>query len=271
MLKPDDVYFQERSDGNEFITLADSLLTSVLRQFFMRKGTMTLNAMHDPVHYMWHSMMSLHVQSGRFSQMRLWTNRMVPHWEFDRGDGTFEYSLELSVAIECTKTLSSSSPSFVFHRASGGSCVVIPNDGLQIDMSTNMVRSIRCVAQADQNIDLFFQGSLLDSFIDVVQPPPDIICPISQHIMRNPVKLSDGHVYDYEEIIHWFQHKATSPLTGLTIDPTHLEPALEVRKLVLEYRAAVVNHIANDDRTIISDHCQTGEDKESNGDEEDDD
>ena len=41
----------------------------------------------------------------------------------------------------------------------------------------------------------------------------DLICPISQKIMRDPVKCSDGHTYERKYIAKWAHEKGTSPKT----------------------------------------------------------
>ena len=59
--------------------------------------------------------------------------------------------------------------------------------------------------------------------------PHHFCCCISQNLMTDPVKTVDGHTYDRTQIERWFQHKDTSPLTGLHLSSTHLEPNTELK------------------------------------------
>ena len=54
---------------------------------------------------------------------------------------------------------------------------------------------------------------MLDS--GIIDIPEDLICPITQEIMENPVVAADGHSYEQSEILEWLQKgKKVSPLTG---------------------------------------------------------
>ena len=44
--------------------------------------------------------------------------------------------------------------------------------------------------------------------------PDELKCPITQEIMKNPVVINDGHSYERDAIIRWFDQKKTSPLTN---------------------------------------------------------
>ena len=59
--------------------------------------------------------------------------------------------------------------------------------------------------------------------------PHHFCCCISQNLMTDPVKTVDGHTYDRSQIERWFQHNDTSPLTGLHLSNTHLEPNTELK------------------------------------------
>ena len=58
--------------------------------------------------------------------------------------------------------------------------------------------------------------------------PLDFCCPISGEMMRDPVILSDGTIYDRESIQQWFRRliagdrPLTSPLTRAVISREHL-------------------------------------------------
>ena len=52
--------------------------------------------------------------------------------------------------------------------------------------------------------------------------PPEIVCPITDEIMRDPVMAADGHTYERRAITEWFAHHDTSPITNLALDNKHL-------------------------------------------------
>ena len=55
--------------------------------------------------------------------------------------------------------------------------------------------------------------------LDGTEPLPAFICPISQEIMIDPVMTSDGHTYDRQCIMQWFEQGNTrSPLTNLPLE-----------------------------------------------------
>src|SRR5437868_2157923 len=41
----------------------------------------------------------------------------------------------------------------------------------------------------------------------------DLVCPITQYIMRDPVMTSNGETYERDAIEEWLKHNKTSPLT----------------------------------------------------------
>ena len=50
------------------------------------------------------------------------------------------------------------------------------------------------------------------------------LCPITHEPCKNPVITADGHTYDEEAILQWFEHNNTSPLTGRELPNLNLIP-----------------------------------------------
>ena len=48
--------------------------------------------------------------------------------------------------------------------------------------------------------------------------PHDYCCPITREIIDQPVTASDGRTYERSAILAWFRVRASSPMTGLSID-----------------------------------------------------
>ena len=62
--------------------------------------------------------------------------------------------------------------------------------------------------------------------------PLDYVCPITQELMRDPTIALDGHSYERDAIIEWFGRSGTtkSPLTGVSLESSHLTPNHTLRK-----------------------------------------
>lgn len=77
---------------------------------------------------------------------------------------------------------------------------------------------------------------LLDYINNLDDVPIEFICPISQSIMKNPVKTIDNQVYDEQSIMKWFVTKNTSPCTGLQLNDLTLTPFDELREQIQKYK-----------------------------------
>ncbi|KAF3931222.1 hypothetical protein ABW19_dt0209355 [Dactylella cylindrospora] len=66
--------------------------------------------------------------------------------------------------------------------------------------------------------------------------PTNLICPITHELFRDPVRASDGIIYDRQAINRWFESSEISPSTGLKVDSkrvrVHETTLSEVRKWV---------------------------------------
>ncbi|KAF7996737.1 hypothetical protein HCN44_002383 [Aphidius gifuensis] len=74
------------------------------------------------------------------------------------------------------------------------------------------------------------QDSNHDDNIEDVDIPHEFLCPITHEIMREPVKCSDGFIYEKAAINEWFLcGKYTSPMTNESLDDTSFTPAVQLR------------------------------------------
>ena len=65
----------------------------------------------------------------------------------------------------------------------------------------------------------------------------DFICPITQDVMKYPVKCSDGYIYEKAAIQEWItSRRKTSPMTNLAIDDLTLIPQIDLQKQIRESR-----------------------------------
>lgn len=80
-----------------------------------------------------------------------------------------------------------------------------------------------------------FLNSLVE-FLQDDEIPIDFCCPISQTLMKDPVKTSDDFTYDRASIERWFSYgNLTSPLTNLPLSNTILISNIELKELIVEF------------------------------------
>ena len=66
--------------------------------------------------------------------------------------------------------------------------------------------------------------------------PEDIICPITSHIMTDPVILMEsGNTYEREAILKWLTLKKTDPLTNEAISDDTIAPNRTVKRMIVSF------------------------------------
>jgi hypothetical protein len=80
-----------------------------------------------------------------------------------------------------------------------------------------------------------FDVSILNTLISNNEIPHEFFCCISQDIMDDPVKTSDGFTYNRISIEKWFENSNKSPLTGLYLYNTSLEPNTIIKKQIQDF------------------------------------
>jgi hypothetical protein len=63
-------------------------------------------------------------------------------------------------------------------------------------------------------------------------PPPEIVCPISLCVMRDPVVAADGHTYECAAIAEWLSRRRASPLTNCAMESLCLTPNDALRRSI---------------------------------------
>jgi hypothetical protein len=68
---------------------------------------------------------------------------------------------------------------------------------------------------------------------EVAKAQPDLVCPISHALMRNPVTAADGHSYERREIEQWCAGGSRkSPMAGVDVATTTLYPCITLKKAI---------------------------------------
>ena len=78
-------------------------------------------------------------------------------------------------------------------------------------------------------------------FIVNEEIPIEFICCISQDIMTDPVKTSDGFIYDRKSIEKWFENSNKSPLTGLELNNKTLTTNNVLKSIITKYIEEKIN------------------------------
>lgn len=71
---------------------------------------------------------------------------------------------------------------------------------------------------------------------DDIEIPNAFLCPITQELMEDPVKLSDGHSYEKWAIAKWLTTKESSPMTGLKLDHLVYYPDQTLKSMIDQWR-----------------------------------
>ncbi|CAF1296805.1 unnamed protein product [Adineta ricciae] len=79
----------------------------------------------------------------------------------------------------------------------------------------------------------------------------DLVCPITLEIFRNPVKATDGHIYEREAIEKWIVDHGTSPITRETLKINELIPQNELKQICLEKRKLSVSYDPNEEKVTL--------------------
>jgi hypothetical protein len=78
------------------------------------------------------------------------------------------------------------------------------------------------------------------SITDILQSkdiiiPNEYLCPITLEIMKDPVVLEDGHIYEKTAIMTWFQKNNTNPLTKKIVNKNILIPCHIIRSIIQDF------------------------------------
>ncbi|CAE8604138.1 unnamed protein product [Polarella glacialis] len=77
-----------------------------------------------------------------------------------------------------------------------------------------------------------------EEILRLLPPPISFCCPITQHLMGDPVAAADGHVYERAAIEEWFRasrDSLRSPMTNLPLPTVLLAPNRALQSAIEEY------------------------------------
>jgi len=70
------------------------------------------------------------------------------------------------------------------------------------------------------------------------EPPEHFICPITQTVMRQPVKDCHGHTFEAIAIVRWLSFKHCCPINRRLLWPDQLHPNTALQQEIEEWQAA---------------------------------
>lgn len=158
-------------------------------------------------------------------------------FEVEGDDGMYFESLVLSLAVQARIELGAPCQTFCVQDPAQNDAVyeIDMSSMTQVRTSSGRIRRIRCVVpDPDDNVPD-------DDFDDVEEAcvPDELKCPISMCLFKNPVRASDGFVYENRAIVKWLGTKRTSPCTNLRMPSVQLVKADDIKKKADDYRANV--------------------------------
>jgi len=85
-------------------------------------------------------------------------------------------------------------------------------------------------------------------------PNQNLLCPITQQIMIDPVLTSDGQTYERNAIQQWFDlGNRTSPLTGAMLPDLNLRPNVAIQQLIEQHNTQ--DAVSGEAQGAVSGEC----------------
>lgn len=88
--------------------------------------------------------------------------------------------------------------------------------------------------EEEEEESLALQGQI--GLVPMVEPPPELLCPITLEVMKDPVVAADGHTYERFAIERALESAPRSPKTGELLTTCTLFPNVAIRTLCQEYQ-----------------------------------
>ncbi|CAF1189435.1 unnamed protein product [Didymodactylos carnosus] len=78
-----------------------------------------------------------------------------------------------------------------------------------------------------------------------------LTCPITLEVFRDPVRATDGHVYERAAIIRWIETHGTSPLTREPLNVADLQVDEHLKYLASQRRPSKISSVTQDETVIL--------------------
>lgn len=95
-----------------------------------------------------------------------------------------------------------------------------------------------------------------EAYLTSIAPPRELICPITQELLHDPVIASDGHTYERTSLVTWLSMgNARSPVTNSLLEntnPNMLVTNLVVGSMANLHREKLGNELMNICRGVLA-------------------
>jgi hypothetical protein len=71
---------------------------------------------------------------------------------------------------------------------------------------------------------------------------PDIVCPISKEIMKDPVITNNGISYEKKDILKWLEKYKNCPITGEYLDTSLLISNIQLKNIIISLEEKYLFH-----------------------------
>jgi len=89
----------------------------------------------------------------------------------------------------------------------------------------------------DWSCQAFASEAELDAYTQQIAPHRELVCPITQELMRDPVVAEDGHTYERDAILRWFSvGRSRSPVTNAILRGHGVFNNLAVQTMAIAHR-----------------------------------
>mmetsp|Transcript_45561 Transcript_45561/g.53348 ORF Transcript_45561/g.53348 Transcript_45561/m.53348 type:complete len:344 (-) Transcript_45561:300-1331(-) len=76
-----------------------------------------------------------------------------------------------------------------------------------------------------------------DKYVESISPSRELVCPITQELLRDPVVAEDGHTYERTSMLRWFSMgRSRSPVTNSLMEKKALFPNLACQTMAQAHR-----------------------------------
>ena len=131
--------------------------------------------------------------------------------------------------------------------------VTLGNSSVAVRMVKKVTITVALLKQKLENLNtITFDPSIITTLVDSNDIPHEFYCSISQDVMTDPVKTVDNHTYDRTSIERWFQHRLTSPLTGLELVSSLLVPNDTLREQIHEFARLKIQQAQQNNSSLQS-------------------
>eukprot|EP00586_Coscinodiscus_wailesii_P011461 CAMPEP_0172505404 /NCGR_PEP_ID=MMETSP1066-20121228/186186_1 /TAXON_ID=671091 /ORGANISM="Coscinodiscus wailesii, Strain CCMP2513" /LENGTH=329 /DNA_ID=CAMNT_0013282001 /DNA_START=69 /DNA_END=1058 /DNA_ORIENTATION=+ len=103
--------------------------------------------------------------------------------------------------------------------------------------STPTLAALPPLSQSPYSNPPFASSDEYDKYLNSISPPRELVCPITQEVLYDPVVAEDGYTYERKSLLRWFSMGRTrSPVTNSIMTGRNVFPNLAVQGIARAHR-----------------------------------